>query len=208
VQTQTLTTRKMKVLQTLSSTVLLIGSLFVTTAMSLPSTNVKTIYGIPGSGWTSPQWQWGYGVGTGHDCAAICRRLYEKRQFRVELVEQLIESSNPSNRVPANFEEVKLVLALVWQNGRWNGKDGGEGGYGEVLQEMASARRYENGPDGECSGLLVRDMARRFPLLNPSGEQQKLMDQLLKDADSDYDFARRRCSGLVLQAMGFVEQGC
>ena len=42
-----------------------------------------------------------------------------------------IVSVDESRQPP--FEEVKLVLGLAWQNGRWDGSDGGRGGYGDIL---------------------------------------------------------------------------
>ena len=166
------------------------------------------IYGIRNSGWTSPQWNWGYGVGTGHDCAAICRRKYQSTQARKDLVEGLLNppADDPAARQPTNFEEVKLVLALTWQNGRWSGRDGGPGGYGEVLELMAAAKRYETGSPEECARALVSDMAARFHTLDPDPDQISLMEAISKE--EDVDISRRRCSGLVLEAMGFIETGC
>ena len=165
------------------------------------------IYNVPNSGWTSPHWNWGYGVGTGHDCAAICRPTYRSLKARKELVEGLLNpGADPKDRQPDNFEEVKLILALTWQNGRWTGADGGPGGYGEVLELMAGAERYEAGSPKENSKALVEDLAERFHLLNPDTERQQAMDSVW--VESDFDFSRRRCSGLVLEAMGFLESGC
>ena len=114
----------------------------------------------------------------------------------------------PRNRKPENFEEVKLVMALAWQRGRWDGSDGGRGGYGEVLAAMADATRYEDGPEDECSRLLVQDMLDRYQLLDPSEEDRKVMMSLFEDLEPDMDAARRRASSLVLKSMGFIENGC
>jgi hypothetical protein len=103
--------------------------------------NKGELYGIPNSGWTNPQWNWGYARGTGHDCAAICRTRYQTRASRETLVQQLL--LNHEEPPTTNIEEVKLVLALAWQKGRWDGSDGGRGGYGDVLAYMAQAERYE-----------------------------------------------------------------
>jgi hypothetical protein len=157
---------------------------------------MKEIYGIPRSGWTSSAWNWGSAVGTGHDCAAICRRQFESRQSRASLVADLSKGKGPP------FEEVKLVLALAWQRGRWDGSDGGVGGYGEVLNAMAQARRYEVGD--ECDRLLVQDMKERYHLLDPTDVDKEAMLSL---DGKDVDGARRRCSGLVLKSMGFIENG-
>jgi hypothetical protein len=187
------------------------------------SSSTTEIYGIPGSGWQSPTWNWGYAQGTGHDCAAICRRRYATKTARQELVDSLLlldDDRAVSIREPANFEEVKLILALAWQNGRWDGSDGGRGGYGSVLVAMAEAKRYEtteasdDDDDDECARRFIRDVAdpkrfQRLPHASDSAQQQ--MTQMSQAATSgttaDYDLDRRRCSGFVLLAMGFVERG-
>lgn len=161
----------------------------------------KKIYGVPNSGWKSPQWNWGSAVGTGHDCAAICRRAYGTSETRQELVSTLL-----SGESAIDFEEVKLTLALAWQKGRWDGSDGGAGGYGDVLQTMAQAKRYEEGSEEECARNLIQDMQSRFALLKPTKSQTTEMERLTVDS-KDVLAARNRCSGLVLQAMGFVENG-
>ena len=53
---------------------------------NLQSGRGKEIYNIPGSGWKSPDWNWGYGVGTGHDGALICRRNFSSVQSRKDLI--------------------------------------------------------------------------------------------------------------------------
>jgi len=169
----------------------------------------KTMYGVKNSGWTSPQWNWGYAAGTGHDCAAICRENYRTIESRMELVQDLCTAPtiDAKDRKPENFEEIKLTLALAWQRGRWDGSDGGRGGYGQVLAAMADASRYEDGSEAECSWRLVEDMQQRFSMLKPEKDRQDQMAKLQDDIGSDYDAARRKCCGLVLEAMGFVENG-
>ena len=112
-------------------------------------------------------------------------------------------------RKPENFEEVKLILGLAWQNGRWDGSDGGPGGYSEVLQHMAEAKRYEVGSEEECARRFVEDLQDRFELLDSidvvSSELREMRSIL--DDDSDLDYSRRKASGLVLEAMGFVDKG-
>ena len=182
-------------------------------SLSMKSTslsNAKTIYNIPNSGWTSSKWNWGYAVGTGHDCALICRNLYKSRRARETLVNELVFGATTkaeSRREPKNFEEVKLVLALAWQRGRWDGTDGGRDGYGEILAVMADATRYESDNEDENCVRFVQDMVARFPSLSPSDDQTKAMDTCIELLGADNDVARRKCSGLVLQAMGFVERG-
>lgn len=176
------------------------------------------IYGVPGSGWSSPKWNWGSASGTGHDCAMICRRRWSTAESRAALVEALanpprvddggvsLDDADAARDPP--FEEVKLILGLAWQNGRWDGSDGGRGGYGEVLAEMARADKYEPSDDPDKIRALVEDMRRRYHLLGPGKEDAVDMESL--DADGDgagLDATRRRCAGLVLRAMGFVRSG-
>ncbi len=169
----------------------------------------KSIYDVPNSGWRAPQWKWGYAVGTGHDCAAICRKRYNSREARTALIQDLCGApiAKTEEREPRNFEEVKLVLALAWQRGRWDGSDGGLGGYGEVLGAMAEANRYETEDENENSSRLVNDMKARFRLLSPTSEHEEEMKTISSIMETDVDAARRKCSGLVLEAMGFVENG-
>jgi hypothetical protein len=171
--------------------------------------SIKLVYGIPNSGWTSSSWNWGYASGTGHECAAICRKMYTTRQQRSELVQYLVDAPNTQrrDRRPRNFEEVKLVLALAWQRGRWDGSDGGKGGYGEVLEAMAEAKRYEMGTEEENSRLLVEDMQKRYRLLVPLHTDLVMMQSVFDTEDEDVDAALRRSSGLVLKSMGFIENG-
>lgn len=165
---------------------------------------MKEIYGVANSGWNAPQFNWGSAMGTGHDCAAICREMYATSLARQRLVEDLVvEGSGPKN-----FEEVKLVLALAWQKGRSRGTVGGRDGYGVVLTNMAAAQRYEEGEDDECSRFLVQDMEERFSLLKPTNEELELMATCITELETNnIDFARRRCAGLVLKAMGFIQDG-
>jgi hypothetical protein len=162
----------------------------VVTAFSMP----KDLYGVRNSGWTSPDWNWGYSQGTGHDCAKICRRQYGSADARTDLVKTLIDGSSQQD-----FEEVKLVLALAWQSQRC---------FSDVLKNMAQAKRYEVGDEDECSKRLVEDMQERFKLLQPSDEEMNMMKTVTKELDANnVQLARQRCAGLVLNAMGFIERG-
>jgi hypothetical protein len=172
------------------------------------SASASVLYGVPGSGWTSPTWNWGYAVGTGHDCARICRNKFQSRSSRTQLVRDLLNPANGEDAAAqaTDLEELKLVLALAWQRGRWDGSDGGPGGYGEVLSHMAEAVRYELGSAVECRRRLLGDMQSRFATLQPS-EAAVQQVASLSPSDEDVDSSLRVCSGLVLQAMGFVERG-
>ena len=159
----------------------------------------------------SPQWNWGYASGTGHDCAAICRRKFASRAAREDLVESLLHP-NDKQPQPSSFEEAKLVLGLAVQRGRWDGSDGGPGGYGDVLAAMADARRYETDGTEESRMINFRnDMKLRFRLLNPTEEDMETMESINVDGEDlnadELDAARRKCSGLVLKSMGFIDNG-
>ena len=173
------------------------------------SSSSEWLYDVPNSSWTSAEWNWGYASGTGHDCAAICRRKFANRSSRAEFIRSLLD---PSTSQPPSFEEVKLVLGLAVQRGRWDGSDGGPGGYGDVLAAMASARRYEtDGTEENRMVNFVEDMRHRFGLLNPSEEDAEMMKSLdgcNGDATIDeLDAARRISSGLVLKSMSFIDNG-
>ena len=169
------------------------------------------LYGIPNSSWTSPEWNWGYASGTGHDCAAMCRRKFASRDARADFVASLLDPTSSSTSCSPEqsslaFEEVKLVLGLAIQRGRWDGSDGGPGGYGDVLAAMADARRYEtDGTEESRMVNFVNDMKVRYRLLNPSEEDMEAMESV--DVGIEANAAIRKCSGLVLQSMGFIENG-
>lgn len=182
------------------------------TKMSAASSSDSSawLYGIPNSSWSSPQWNWGYASGTGHDCAAICRRKFASRAAREDLVESLLHPTE--KQPPSSFEEVKLVLGLAVQRGRWDGSDGGPGGYGDVLAAMADARRYEtDGTEERRMVNFTNDMKLRYRLLNPTKEDMKTMESIdVSNGDltvAELDVARRKCTGLVLKSMGFIDNG-
>ena len=178
--------------------------------MSAAASSSEWLYDIPNASWTSAEWNWGYASGTGHDCAAICRRKFATRSSRAEFVGSLLDPSTSTQ--PPSFEEVKLVLGLAVQRGRWDGSDGGPGGYGDVLANLASARRYEtDGTEEDRMVNFVEDMRHRFGLLNPSEEDAEMMKSLDgcngNATIDELDAARRMCSGLVLKNMGFIDNG-
>lgn len=196
-----------------------VSAFFSAFAMSDASRSKKReIYDIPGSGWVSPKWNWGSAAGTGHDAALICRRRWGSTDARKALVEALlnpkgvsdetlssIESVDESRQPP--FEEVKLVLGLAWQNGRWDGSDGGRGGYGDILSSMAAAKRYESDDEKINAERFVEDMVKRFDLIASSSEAKDAMRKIESDCGADIDAARRKCSGMVLNEMGFIKKG-
>ena len=129
----------------------------------------------------------------------ICRNKFNSPASRQQLIDDLLRDD-----AEQDMEEVKLVLGLAWQKARWDGRDGGRGGYGDVLSEMARAKRYESDNPVQNAERLVEDMLGRFHLLRPSKEEQSSMENL----SADPLVAQQQCSGLVLQVMDFVEYGC
>mmetsp|Transcript_3515 Transcript_3515/g.7765 ORF Transcript_3515/g.7765 Transcript_3515/m.7765 type:complete len:197 (+) Transcript_3515:81-671(+) len=170
-----------------------------------PSNKERSLYGIPGSGWTSPSWNWGSPEGTGHDCAKICREQYATAQDRAQLIDNLLLEDTEAPRIPQDFEEVKLVLALVWQ--RYRNDSVGNKSYGVLLDQMADGRFDEAGDDEACSKLLVQEMQKRFTYLQPDVQDKIIMNTLLYENGDDYDLTRRQCSGMVLKAMDFEDLG-
>lgn len=187
------------------------------TSHTLPNETTKQLYNVKGSGWSSPNWNWGSAAGTGHDCAAICRRRWGDQSDRRKLVESLLhpaefKASRPESEVP--FEEVKLVLGLAWQRGRWDGSDGGPGGYAEVLNKMASAHRYENDDEVISALNFIEDVSAKFQTIG-RGENLARMKGIaaeIKGRDrhqskEEIFMERRMCAGMILDAMNFVENG-
>mmetsp|Transcript_14486 Transcript_14486/g.21362 ORF Transcript_14486/g.21362 Transcript_14486/m.21362 type:complete len:203 (-) Transcript_14486:1328-1936(-) len=165
------------------------------------------VFGIPSAGWTSPEWRWGEPSGMSHDCASQCRERFRTIEQREHLVDSLVnidEDTAGTDDGILSFEEIKLVLALAWQKARKNGFEGEA--YGVILDQMTEAERYESGDDEATSRLFVQDVQKRFFWLEPEVEDKIAMTMLWYDTE-DYDVARRRCGGLVLKAIGFIEDG-
>ena len=154
----------------------------------------------------------------------VCRNKYNSPKERLDLIQSLYNPQTISNNADGDgdgddsievkdskrdppFEEVKLILGLAWQRGRWDGSDGGAGGYSQVLATMAQAERYETDDEELNSKLLVKDMMDRFHLICSDGESLETMQQLETQCKNDIDLLRRKCSALVLSEMGFIENG-
>mmetsp|Transcript_24766 Transcript_24766/g.51871 ORF Transcript_24766/g.51871 Transcript_24766/m.51871 type:complete len:250 (+) Transcript_24766:45-794(+) len=191
-------------------------------SLHMNSNQKHLLYGIPNSSWKSPQWNWGSAMGTGHDCAAICRRRWSLRDNRSALVQLLLDGGRAEEDV--SFEELKLILGLAWQKGRWDGSDGGVGGYSEVLGLMAGGERYEiDGEDGEVVSAwnFVEDVSGRFEKIARGAKELEIMEKVadralsmkgkygsLNEEDRREVFvARMICAGLVLDSMNFVDSG-
>ena len=191
-------------------------SLLMDIAHSCPNETTKQIYNIPDSGWKSKKWKWGSAQGTGHDCAAICRRRYDDMSDRKQLVDALLspvefKACHPNSEV--SFEEVKLILGLAWQRGRWDGSDGGPGGYSSVLETMANARRYENDDEVISALNFIDDVSEKFSCISKNNEKLNRMKSIANDVRGKHArkeeifMDRRICAGLVLEALNFVENG-
>lgn len=176
-----------------------------TSAFSATPSKGRKLYSIPDSGWTSPSWNWGTPQGTGHDCAMICREQYTTSQDRAQLIENLLLEDKEASRIPQDFEEVKLLLALVWQ--RYRNMSIGNKMYGDLLDQMADCRFEVAGDDEAGSKLLVQEMQKRFIYLEPDVQDRVVMNTLLYENGDDYDLTRRQCCGLVLKAMDFEDLG-
>lgn len=193
--------------------------LAMTSSYTCPNETTKQIYNIKDSGWSSPTWNWGSARGTGHDCAAICRRRWSSKSDRKELVNSLLnpvefKATHPQSEVP--FEEIKLILGLAWQNGRWDGSDGGPDGYPSVLATMAAARRYEDDDEVISALNFIQDVSMKFDTISRNADELKLMKSIANDVGrgkrhhagkEEVFMARRTCAGLVLDAMNFVDKG-
>lgn len=109
------------------------------------------------------------------------------------------------------FGEVKLILGLLWQ------RAGRSHPYTKVLENMANAKRYEVPDDEVLSALnFITDVRDAFPGVARSKSDRDHMDSVAGEilqyhhhiADREEVFRIRRvCAGMVLDAMGFVENG-
>ncbi len=179
------------------------------------------LYNVTNSGWKSPQWNWGSARGTGHDCASICRSRWSDREDRRILVHSLllpspVSSYASNNNGEVSFEEIKLILALAWQRGRWDGTDGGPNGYRSVLQTMVDAHQYENENEIISSLHFIEDITSKYHSISRNAKDLHKMKDIAntivhgkkKHASMEEIFmARRMCAGMVLDAMHFVDNG-
>ena len=87
--------------------------------------------------WADPDWKWGYAAGKAHDSAAVLRRALSSADNRQKWVTALL------NDEKMDWEVVKLCLALKWQKAAREGRDGGKGGYGDVLERLVACKCVE-----------------------------------------------------------------
>ena len=150
----------------------------------------------------------------------ICRKRWDDRDDRRKLVKSLLSpakyKAKKGNQIDTGevpFEEIKLILGLAWQRGRWDGTDGGPGGYATVLETMAEAKRYENEDEVISAINFIDDVNNRFETISRNAEELKRMKAIANDVrghhlEKEEVFMKRRtCAGMVLDAMNFVENG-
>ena len=153
-------------------------------------------------------------VGTGHDCAAICRRRWSDKTDRQKLVNSLLNpagyhSKHHDYEIP--FEEIKLILGLLWQ------RSGRSHSYNQVLENMARAGRYEENDEMLSAFNFITDVRDAFPDVALSKSDKDHMDSVAGEIQQyhsdplvnreDVFRIRRICCGMVLEAMGFIERG-
>lgn len=133
--------------------------------------------------------------------------LWNPKEMKIQDYHGRLDIENVDRMRDPPFEEVKLILGLTWQRGRWDGSDGGVEGYGKVLRNMAAAERYETEDEITNSIRLVQDMKERFHLI----ASQSALDEMHKldcsVENADVDGIRRKCAAWVLSEMNFVERG-
>lgn len=132
----------------------------------------------------------------------ICRQKYASDESgRGALIDSLMEGDDD-----VDLEEAKLILALVIQKANhlkpWGGQI--EVAYTQVLDHLVGAERYE---DNAEKPLLLQDLQKLFMWLEPDVQDKIDMNLLLYEAKDDIELATRKCLGLTLQAMEFVEFG-
>ena len=155
-----------------------------------------------------------YKIGTGHDCAAICRRRWTDKDDRKKLVNALLnpEGYHSNHRDhEVSFEEVKLILGLLWQ------RAGRSHSYNQVLDNMIDAKRYEIEDNEVLSALnFISDVRDAFPAVAMHKVDKDHMNAVAGEilvyhhhvVDREEVFRIRRiCAGMVLEAMGFIENG-
>jgi hypothetical protein len=110
-------------------------------------------------GFSDPNWNWGSSMGTGHDAAMKLRNRLDSADKRDQFIVGII-----NGKADFNLEDVKLALALRFQNAARESIAGGREGY-EIMEKMAN-RKYENG-NGDTKGedLLLTDLEALISIL-------------------------------------------
>ncbi|KAJ1484691.1 hypothetical protein T484DRAFT_2490886 [Baffinella frigidus] len=101
--------------------------------------------------WADPDWSWGYGVGKAHDSASVLRSALSSEESRTKWIQALLVDEK------LEWEVVKLCLALQWQRAAREGRDGGTGGFGDILERLVDCK-YEGSDDTD--DLLYMEAGR------------------------------------------------
>ena len=162
------------------------------------------LYGIEGASWSSPSWNWGSAIGTGHDCARIFRNKVSARGDREAYLATLREATEEASS--DKLDEAKLALCLTIQRACRSGHAGPtykpEGMYA-VMDKMARAERYEGKGAGE---RLVKDLAQSYSYMEEivAGKgDAKAMKALVGGKGNEL-----KAIAMALQGMKFAELGC
>mmetsp|Transcript_28986 Transcript_28986/g.69162 ORF Transcript_28986/g.69162 Transcript_28986/m.69162 type:complete len:226 (+) Transcript_28986:3-680(+) len=142
-------------------------------------------------GWADPDWKWGYGNGKAHNAAYDLRRGLSSESSRSKWMETLLSDEK------LGWDDVKLCLALKWQRAAREGRDGGRGGFGDVMEMMRKCK-YE-GSDAN-DDRLVQDMSSRLAML-PGAESSVASGLPGREGQ------RRTVAARVLDRMDFVRIG-
>ena len=101
------------------------------------------------SGWSSPDWNWGYAVGEAHNVAMTTRKKFDSSAERKAYLSAIGQQDVGTG---LDVEELKMVLALRFQFASRQGKDGCGTGW-NIMCEMAECK-YE----GSSVHLLREDL--------------------------------------------------
>ena len=109
--------------------------------------------------------------------------------------------------------QVKLVLALLWQRAARERRDGGEEGFGYVMEQLRLAH-YEGSDEADAN--FVQDMEKALSMVLAPGAENQLqtvLDELQKGQDDTFkktcstDFHRRSVAVKVLVVLDFCAYG-
>lgn len=87
----------------------------------------------PPPSWGSDIWKWGEADGAAHEVAARVRKDFEKKHRRLSFLAW-------SKCGTVEVADLKMVLALLCQNARNEGRDEADGRWAKLMDEMADAQ--------------------------------------------------------------------
>ncbi|EKX41455.1 hypothetical protein GUITHDRAFT_153807 [Guillardia theta CCMP2712] len=149
--------------------------------------------------WDSPTWRWGYSQGDAHDLAFQLRTKLFDENSRMDWLRNLVNGQS------VEWEDVKVVLGLLWQRANreaWQGSDY----YNDILNRMVAAH-YEGSQ--ESDKVLMADMEEGLHRISAYQDMDVLME-ILGQADGDFtshDFDRRLVALRVFMGFDFVKSG-